>query len=98
MGSVATAVLTALLVIVVVISVKSYSKKLTSGCCGGGDVPKPRKVDKNPDHYSHHVMLEIEGMACQNCAKRVENALNAIDGVWAEVDLKQKRAKVRQKE
>ena len=28
----------------------------------------------------------------------VENALNAIDGVWAEVDLKQKRAKVRQKE
>ena len=43
-------------------------------------------------------MLEIEGMTCQNCAKRVENALNAIDGVWAEVDLKQKRAKVRQKE
>lgn len=98
MGSVATAVLTALLVIVVVISVKSYSKKLTSGCCGGGDVPKPQKVDKNPDHYSHHVMLQIEGMTCQNCAKRVENALNAIDGVWAEVDLKQKRAKVRQKE
>lgn len=98
MGSVATAVLTALLVIVVVIAVKSYSKKLVSGCCGGGDVPKPRKVDKNPDHYSYHVMLQIEGMTCENCAKQVENALNAIDGVWAEVDLKQNRAKVRQKE
>ena len=43
-------------------------------------------------------MLQIEGMSCQNCAKQVENALNAIDGVWAEVDLKQNRAKVRQKE
>ena len=86
MGSVATAVLTALLVIVVVIAVKSYSQKLVSGCCGGGDVPKPRRVDKNPDHYSHHVMLQIEGMTCQNCAKQVE------------VDLKQNRAMVRQKE
>ena len=43
-------------------------------------------------------MLQIEGMTCQNCAKQVENALNAIDGVWAEVDLKQNRAMVRQKE
>ena len=37
-------------------------------------------------------------MTCQNCAKQVENALNAIDGVWVEVDLKQNRAMVRQKE
>lgn len=96
MGSVATAVLTALLVIVVVIAVKSYSKKLVY--CKGGDVPKSRKVDKNPDHYSHHVMLRIEGMTCQNCAQQVENALNAIEGVWAEVDLERKRARVRQKE
>ena len=37
-------------------------------------------------------------MTCHNCAKQVENALNAIDGVWVEVDLTQNRAMVRQKE
>ena len=38
--------------------------------------------------------LFIEGMSCMHCASRVENALNAIDGVQAHVDLKKKRATV----
>ena len=33
-------------------------------------------------------------MTCGNCARRVENALNALDGTWAEVDLGEKKAKV----
>ncbi|HIY77612.1 MAG TPA: heavy metal translocating P-type ATPase [Candidatus Borkfalkia excrementavium] len=36
----------------------------------------------------------IEGMSCAHCSARVENALNAIDGVKATVDLKKKRAYV----
>ena len=36
-------------------------------------------------------------MTCKNCAVRVENALNRIDGVWATVDFPQNRALVRMK-
>ncbi len=36
--------------------------------------------------------LMIEGMSCAHCSARVENALNAIEGVQAKVELKKKRA------
>jgi len=38
--------------------------------------------------------LTVEGMSCGHCSARVEKALNAIDGVEAEVNLEQKTAKV----
>lgn len=38
--------------------------------------------------------LKIEGMSCSHCSSRVENALNAIDGVKASVNLKKKCALV----
>lgn len=37
-------------------------------------------------------VIEIEGMSCGHCQARVENALNAIEGVQAKVDLKKKQA------
>lgn len=37
-------------------------------------------------------ILMIEGMSCSHCSSRVENALNAIEGVHATVELKKKRA------
>jgi len=37
----------------------------------------------------------IEGMSCSHCSSRVENALNALDGVKAKVNLKKKFAEVR---
>lgn len=37
-------------------------------------------------------ILKIEGMSCSHCSARVEAALNAIDGVTANVELKKKRA------
>ena len=36
-------------------------------------------------------------MTCENCARRVENALNGLDGVWAKVDIGIHRADVRTK-
>lgn len=39
--------------------------------------------------------LSIEGMSCMHCQKHVQDALNAIDGVQAEVDLKNAVAEVR---
>lgn len=38
--------------------------------------------------------LVIEGMSCKHCKMHVENALNALDGVEATVDLEQGKAEV----
>ncbi|MBQ8953570.1 MAG: heavy-metal-associated domain-containing protein, partial [Clostridia bacterium] len=35
------------------------------------------------------------GMTCENCARRVENALNALEGVWATVRIDTHTARVR---
>lgn len=82
-------------------SVKKYRKKLTSGCCGAGGegtVKKRRVSDRNKAHYPYTKILKIDGMSCGNCANRVENALNALDGVWASVDLGSQEALVRMKQ
>ena len=38
--------------------------------------------------------MKIEGMSCGHCSARVEQALNAIDGVSAKVDLEAKIASI----
>lgn len=95
----ATAIIILILIIIAIFSIKSYAKKLSSGCCGsGGDVEKKIKVrDKNPKHYSRCVKIGIDGMVCSKCKTRVENALNAEDGVWAEADLSDHSVTVRMK-
>lgn len=97
--NISTAVIILILIIIAVFSVKSYAKKLTSGCCkSGGDTEKKVKVrDKNPAHYPQCVKIGIDGMTCAHCRQRVENALNSEDGVWAEVDLKKQSAIVHMK-
>lgn len=96
----ATYVIITLLIVVCIFSVRSYRKKLSSGCCGaGGDAPEKRvKVhDRNKGHYPYAAQLEISGMTCGRCALRVENALNRLDGVWAKVSLEKGRADIRMK-
>lgn len=39
-------------------------------------------------------VLKIEGMMCEHCKKHVEDALNGMEGVSAQVDLEQKCARV----
>ena len=70
--------------------------KRGSACCGERD-RSPRRVRprRAPADYRYACTLDIEGMTCENCAVRVENALNALPGVWARVDLASKRAAVR---
>lgn len=44
-------------------------------------------------------IVNIEGMCCERCAKRVEDALSAVSGVVsADVKLKKKLAVVRSRE
>ena len=40
------------------------------------------------------LVLKVEGMMCAHCQGRVENALNALEGVSAQVDLDQGTATV----
>ena len=72
--------------------------KKGGGCCGEHEtVAKSAVADRNRSHYPYTAALQIGGMTCENCARRVENALNALDGVWASVDLSGHTARVRGK-
>lgn len=79
--------------------VRSWRRRLTSGCCGaGGDaVRKTRVADRDPRHYPYAETVAIGGMTCKNCEARVENALNELDGVYATVRLRSRSAAVRMK-
>lgn len=99
-GGIWTAVLVVVLVAVVVIGIKSYFKRLSSGCCGSGSarIKKKRAADRNPAHYPYHKKVMVDGMVCANCATRVENALNSLEGVWANVNLSGGFADIRMKQ
>lgn len=86
-------IIIAVLVIIVVYAVVSSRKhfKGEGGCCGGGggDIAVRKKLE-NPKIGEY--IIHIEGMTCDNCRIRVENAINKLDGVYAKVSLKKKQA------
>ena len=75
-------------------------RKKGGACCGEHEetVKRVPATDRNRSHYPLKRTMTIGGMTCENCARRVENALNALPGVWAKVDIAEKRAVVRLKE
>lgn len=91
----------AVLLVIVVIAVKSFCKKLTrgGGCCGEHEPAekKVKVVDRKQEHYPFILFLQIDGMTCSNCILRVENALNRLEGVWAQVYLDAGRVELRAK-
>lgn len=91
------ALLAALLTAAVWLTIRR--RKKGSACCGSPAENQKRvpAADKNPSHYPHRMQLIITGMTCENCAIRVENALNGVDGVWAKVDRGSGIADVRMK-
>lgn len=93
-----TAIIVAVLTVFGLIALKSYAKKLRSGCCGAGDSEAVVKVkDTDETHYPHHIELSVSGMTCKKCKQHVENAFNKREGLWAQVDLKKGLAEVRAK-
>ena len=69
------------------------------GCCGEHEAAEKKiKIgDRNKSHYPYITEISIGGMTCENCSRRVENALNSLDGVWAVVDIGIHKATVRTK-
>ena len=98
MGS--TIVICLALGVICVLGVRSYLKKLKTGCCGSGgdEVKRVRPVDGDKSHYPCAKVVRIEGMHCQNCVKRVENAFHAREGFYVKADLAKGTALVRSKQ
>ena len=90
--------LAAVLICAIILTVRR--RKKGSACCGtpAETLKRIPVADKNKSHYPHTVRLHITGMTCENCAIRVENALNKVDGVWAKVDKASGIADIRMKE
>ena len=53
---------------------------------------KNKLTEEGKKMESRKVEIVIDGMACSHCSGRVEQALNALEGVTATVDLAQKTA------
>ena len=70
--------------------------KKGGGCCGEHEAAEKKVTvsDRNKAHYPYAVLLQIGGMTCENCARKVENALNLLDGTWAVVSISGGSAKV----
>lgn len=70
-------------------------------CCSDGTSNKKTKktvvADTDESHYPYCDELLIGGMSCDGCAQNVENAINALDGVWATVTYADHTARVRSK-
>jgi copper chaperone CopZ len=80
---------------------KSVGRARKGGdCCGEHEQTVARIGAKDADrrHYVYETQLEIGGMTCDNCARKVENALNALDGTWATVSISNHVARVKTKE
>lgn len=86
-------IIAAIVVAIVVVAVRYVRKLRAGGCncgCEGGDVAPVREhavADTNEAHYPYSLDLTVEGMHCEHCVINVENALNALGGVWARAEL-----------
>lgn len=83
-----TEIIIGILIVIIFIALRSSVKHLKGqgGCCGGGDAPKKVKKQKL-ETIAFVKRIKVDGMTCDHCKKRVENALNSIHQVNAKVDL-----------
>ena len=92
------AVIILVIVVFLIFALKGSIKhfKGEGACCGGSGSVKTKKAKKKTldGPVVGRRTIRISGMHCQNCVNSVTNALNSIDGVSAEVSLKDNCAEV----
>ena len=87
------AIIIILLLVVLVFALIGAKKRLKGGCCGGGSKPKKVKPQNtNISKYMYKSTIYIDGMTCEHCKTRVENAFNSLPDCYAKVNLKKKCA------
>ena len=82
-----------LLIVIVVAILRTRKHFKGGGCCGSGSTTV-RSTKKLTEPKLGEKTIQIEGMHCENCQNRVENALNRLDGVVCRVNLRKKTAVV----
>lgn len=80
-----------LLIILVVAVLRAKKHFKGGGCCGSGSNTIRTKKTLTAPKLGEKTLV-IEGMHCENCEIRVENALNRLDAVACRVNLKKKTA------
>lgn len=95
-------ILLILLILLVCYAVFRSVRRFRKGnaCCGeqAEDVKRIDVEDKNKRHYPFLAEAGITGMTCSNCAAKVENALNSLNGIWATVRIDTQKAVIRGKQ
>ncbi|MCR5128113.1 MAG: cation transporter [Lachnospiraceae bacterium] len=76
-----------ILVVILFFAVKNTIPhfKGEGSCCGGGGRPKRNRPAKIGTVVSVKT-VKINGMSCEHCYARVQNALNSLEGVNAKVN------------
>lgn len=95
-GTISTIIIFIILVVILFFAIKNSIPHFRGegGCCGGSGKEKLVKPAKLENVIETKV-VEIEGMRCENCHRRVQNALNSIEGVNAKVNGEKKQAIVK---
>lgn len=87
-------IIVGILLVIIVFAIFHAKKHFSgSGCCGSSSNTIRDKKTLTEPKIGEKV-LTIEGMHCENCEIRVENALNRLDGVVCKVNLRKKTATV----
>lgn len=82
-----TAIIIMILIIICFFAIKNSQShfKGEGGCCGGGDI---ELSEKTLNHIMDQKKVYIKGMHCENCVKRITNAINDKSYLVCHVDLK----------
>lgn len=92
---VSTVIISLVILVILILGIRSMIRRATTGCCGAGDEIKPiYPEDRDLSHYPYCYRLGVEGMSCQNCVNRIQNAFNKQDGLYARVNRHRKEAVV----
>lgn len=83
-----TAIIVAILAVIVFIGIRSTVKRAVGGCCTGKEekISRIKPADPDRSHYPYEVDLTVDGMMCKGCETKVSNALNQLCGVYAAAD------------
>lgn len=85
-------IIAGILIVAVVLSLLHAAKHFKGGgCCGSGQSTYRSKKKLSGAVQSTKTLI-VEGMHCENCEARVENALNELDGVVCKASHRHKRA------
>lgn len=92
MSTIIVCVVLALIIIFAIINSAKHFRG-EGGCCGGGSSEIKVKKKKLSD-VKATLIISVDGMTCKNCSARIQNKLNEMDNVSADVNLRTNQATV----